>query len=55
MSSSLSSKLMDRDYRRSMQIKNRLMHFKTEENQKVMLKANRYLISNDQSVNLSTN
>ena len=55
MSSSLSSKLMDRDYHRSIQIKNRLMHFKTEENQKVMLKANRYLGSNHQNASFSYN
>ena len=49
MNSSLSNKLMDRDYRRSLQIRNRIMHFKTQENQKVMLKANRYLGSHHQS------
>jgi hypothetical protein len=55
MNSSLSNKIMDRDYHRSVQIKNRLMHFKTEGNQKVMLKANRYLGSNHQNASFSYN
>lgn len=38
MNSSLSSKKMMDDYRRSIQIKERITHFKTEEN-KVVLKA----------------
>jgi len=43
MSSSLSKDSMMRDYNISMQIKNRLSHFKTQPNNKVVLKANRYL------------
>jgi hypothetical protein len=49
MSSSLSKDTMMRDYHRSMQIKNRLSHFKTQPNNKVILKASRYLGSSSNS------
>jgi hypothetical protein len=42
MNSSLNNKKLLEDYRRSMQIKKRITHFKTEEN-KVVLKAEKYL------------
>ena len=42
MNSSLKNKKLLEDYRRSMQIKKRITHFKTEEN-KVVLKAEKYL------------
>jgi hypothetical protein len=42
MNSSLNNKKLLDDYRRSMQIKRRITHFKTEEN-KVVLKAGKYL------------
>lgn len=42
MNSSLNSQKLIRDYRKSVQIKNRITHFKTEEN-KVVLKAGKYL------------
>lgn len=42
MNSSLNSKKLLEDYRRSIQIKKRITHFRTEEN-KVVLKAERYL------------
>lgn len=42
MNSSLNNKKLLEDYRRSMQIKKRITHFKTEEN-KVVLKAQKYL------------
>jgi hypothetical protein len=42
MNSSLNNKKLLEDYRRSMQIKKRLSHFKTEEN-RVVLKAEKYL------------
>ncbi len=41
MNSSLNNKKMIDDYRRSIQIKKRITHFKTEEN-KVILKAEQY-------------
>jgi hypothetical protein len=41
MNSSLNNKKMLDDYRRSIQIKKRITHFKTEEN-KVVLKAEKY-------------
>lgn len=43
MNSSLNRENLLKDYNRSVQIKNRLVHFKTEENNKVTLKANSYL------------
>lgn len=43
MNSSLNKENLLKDYNRSVQIKNRLVHFKTEQNNKVILKANRYL------------
>lgn len=42
MNSSLNNKKLLEDYRRSMQIKKRITHFRTEEN-KVVLKAEKYL------------
>lgn len=50
MNSSLSKDSMMRDYHRSLQIKNRLSHFKTQGNNKVVLKASRYLgVNNSKS------
>lgn len=45
MHSSLNKDSLMKDYQRSMQIKNRIMHFKTEPNNRVSLKVNRYLSS----------
>jgi len=43
MNSSLNKKSLLKDYRKSIEIRNRLMHYKTEPSSKVVLKVNRYL------------
>lgn len=50
MNSSLNNKKLLDDYRRSMQIKKRITHFKTEEN-KVVLKVEKYLGNTSKSSN----
>lgn len=50
MNSSLNNKKLLDDYRRSMQIKKRITHFKTEEN-KVVLKVEKYLGNTNKSSN----
>jgi hypothetical protein len=49
VSSALKQETLMRDYNRSLQIKNRITHFRTQHDQRVVLKASRYLGPSSQS------